>query len=66
MFIIGSGITYLPLWPYSSPIYLYRGTLREAASALATAKDTAKIAFAPNLSLFSVPSSSIMILSIPD
>ena len=43
---------------------LYRGTPFSAAPALETAMDTARIALAPSLPLFFVPSSSIMRSSI--
>ena len=46
------------------PRYLYRGSPRYSAAALATAMDTPKMALAPSLALFSVPSSSIMVRSI--
>ncbi len=37
-----------------------------AAPALATARETPRMALAPSLALFSVPSSSIMVLSMAD
>src|SRR5207302_660423 len=46
------------------PKYLYNGIFSSSAAAFATAIDTAKIAFAPNLDLFPVPSSSIIFRSI--
>jgi hypothetical protein len=45
------------------PTYLYKGILPLAA-ALATAKETPKIAFTPKLDLFYAPSKSIINLSI--
>ena len=59
MFIIGTGITR----ESDEPIYLYRGIPSPFAAAFATARETARIAFAPRLLLFGVPSRSIMILS---
>ena len=55
---------YLPAVPLSCAICAYNGKPLCAAAALATARDTAKIAFAPNTSLFSVPSKSIIAASI--
>ena len=46
------------------PRYLYSGSLREFAAALATAIDTPKAAFAPILLKFSVPSRAINASSI--
>jgi len=59
-FIIGTGRT-LELIP---PRYLYKGMPKDSAAARATAMDTARIALAPSFPLFSVPSRSIIILSI--
>ncbi len=61
MFIIGTG----SIFAFTPPIYWYSGSPSCSAAALATAIDTPKIAFAPSFDLFSVPSSSIMRLSIP-
>ncbi|MNJ79668.1 hypothetical protein D3C77_777600 [compost metagenome] len=63
MFIIGSGIENLPGVPFSSAMCSYSGMPLEAAAALAAARETARMALAPNWDLFSVPSRSIMILS---
>ena len=46
-------------------MYLYNGKLASNAAAFATARLTANIAFAPNLLLFAVPSSSHIMASIP-
>ena len=56
IFIIGIGnvLAFVP------PIYLYKGKFASSAAAFATAILTAKIAFAPNLDLFGVPSKSII------
>ena len=59
IFIIGTGNR----WALVPPIYLYRETFFSLAAALATAIDTPKIALAPNLPLFSVPSNAMTILS---
>ena len=59
MFIIGTGRTLA----FTPPTYWYRGNPKKLAAALATAKETPRIAFAPNLPLLSVPSSSISFLS---
>ena len=59
MFIMGTGST-LALAP---PRYLYKGSIEAAAAALATAMETPRIAFAPSFFLLSVPSSSIIVLS---
>jgi len=56
----GTGKT-LALTP---PKYLYNGISFSIAVALATAKETANIALAPRFDLFSVPSASIISLSI--
>ena len=64
MFIIGRGIENTPGVPFSSAMCSYKGMPLAAAAALAVARETARIAFAPNLALFSVPSKSIMIWSI--
>ncbi len=60
MFIIGTG-NCLALNP---PRYWYNSNPSKSAAALATAMETPKIAFAPNLPLFFVPSNSIIFLSI--
>ena len=59
MFIIGTGIVFA----LNPPRYWYKGISRAAAAAFATAIETPRIAFAPSLALFGVPSSSIMALS---
>ena len=48
---------------WSLRTYLYRATPLWAAPALHTAKETPRIALAPSLDLFSVPSSASMKLS---
>ena len=60
MFIIGIG----NVLAFTPPKYLYRLIPKLLAAALATARDTPNVAFAPNLPLFSVPSISINFLSI--
>ena len=60
MFIIGTGNTFA----LTPPIYLYKGIFNALAAAFATARDTPRIAFAPNFPLLFVPSNSISILSI--
>ena len=64
MFIIGTGIEYWPEVPFRSAMCSYSATPFSVAAAFATARETARIAFAPRFSLFSVPSKSIMALSI--
>mmetsp|Transcript_25430 Transcript_25430/g.40664 ORF Transcript_25430/g.40664 Transcript_25430/m.40664 type:complete len:389 (-) Transcript_25430:289-1455(-) len=59
----GTGSTSLAL-PASSEMCLYRGTSFSAAPALETAMETARMALAPSLPLFLVPSSSSMRSSI--
>ena len=59
MFIIGTG----NLFPLIPPKNLYRGISRAFAAALATAIETAKIAFAPNFDLSFVPSALIIAAS---
>ena len=54
MFIIGTG----SIFALAPPIYLYRGISSCSAAALATARDTPRIAFAPSLALLGVPSVS--------
>lgn len=49
--------------PFSSAMCSYSGMPLEAAAAFAAAGETARMALAPKLDLFSVPSRSIMILS---
>ena len=61
IFIIGRGNSLV----FTPPKYLYKGIPNASAAALATAKDTPNIAFAPNLPLFGVPSNSIIAVSIP-
>src|SRR5665648_658800 len=58
---VGTGSVYAPI----PPRYWYNGTSSESEAAFATARDTPNIALAPSLDLFSVPSSSIIRLSIP-
>ncbi len=60
IFIIGTGM----ICGHAPPMYLYKGTPRQDAAALATASDTGNIAFAPSDDLSRVPSSSSMMLSI--
>ena len=60
MFIIGTGNSLA----FTPPKYLYKGIPNWLAAALATANETPKIAFAPNLPLFGVPSNAIIALSI--
>ena len=64
-FNIGTGILNVVsvLLVMSSRIYLYKGLLYVIAAAWAQAKETAKIALAPNLVLDSVPSNLIIISS---
>ena len=59
-FIIGVGRT----WAFGPPRYWYNGRPTSSAAARAAAKETPKIALAPNLPLFGVPSRSIMVWSI--
>ena len=61
MFIIGVGSTL----PFTPPRYWKSGRPTDSAAALATAIDTPRIAFAPSLPLFGVPSSSMRVLSRP-
>ena len=56
MFIIGTGMEAFARVPFSSAMCSYSGWPLEVAAALALARDTARIAFAPKLDLFSVPS----------
>ena len=60
MFIIGTGSTFA----FTPPTYWYKGSPKKLAAALATAKETPKIALAPKLPLLFVPSNSINFLSI--
>ena len=60
IFIIGKGNSLA----FTPPKYLYRGCPKASAAALATARETPKIAFAPSLPLLGVPSNSIINLSI--
>ena len=46
------------------PRYLYNGIFKKSELALAQASDTPRIAFAPKILLFSLPSSWIIVLSI--
>jgi hypothetical protein len=55
MFIIGTGMEYRPGVPLRSAMCAYSGTPAFAA-ALAAARDTARMALAPSVALFSVPS----------
>ena len=57
MFIIGIGSLDAKL----PPRYWYNGKPSPQAAALAVASDAPRIAFAPNLSLFGVPSASNII-----
>ena len=59
IFIIGTGICIAP----EPPKYLYRGSPASSAAALATAIETAKVAFAPSRALLSLPSKSIKVRS---
>ncbi len=59
MFIIGTGSTR----ESGPPRYRYSGTPSDSAPARALASDTARMALAPRLALFGVPSSSIMAAS---
>jgi hypothetical protein len=59
MFAHGTGSTYAP----GPPRYRKRGSPAASAAALAAAMETPKIAFAPNRSLFSVPSARIIAMS---
>ena len=61
IFIIGNG----KVFAETPPTYLYKGIPSSFAAAFATAKETPKIALAPNLDLFGVPSKSIINLSMP-
>ena len=56
MFIIGTG----KVLAETPPTYLYKGSPNSLAAALATAKETPKIALAPSSDLFGVASSSII------
>ncbi|MNN30593.1 hypothetical protein D3C81_1442470 [compost metagenome] len=60
MFIIGTGIEYWPGVPLRLAMCAYSGRSWSWAAALAAARETARMALAPSLALFSVPSSSIM------
>ncbi|MNW19455.1 hypothetical protein D3C71_2194510 [compost metagenome] len=60
MFIIGTGMEYWPGVPFSSAMWAYSGMPLAWAAALAAARDTARMALAPRMALFSVPSSSII------
>ena len=60
IFIIGTG----KVIALSPPKYLYKGRFLKSAAALETASETPKIAFAPRIDLFSLPSNSNIILSI--
>ena len=59
IFIIGTGSVFAD----TPPIYLYKGIPNSAAAALEVARETPKIALAPNFDLFGVPSKSIIIWS---
>ena len=56
MFIIGTGKRFASL----PPIYLNSDSLADSADALATARETPKIAFAPRFDFVGVPSRSII------
>ncbi len=58
-FISGTGSVIAP----APPRYRYSGSVDSSAAALATAHDTASMAFAPSRALFSVPSRSIIVRS---
>ena len=60
MFIIGTGNVFAE----TPPTYLYNGNPNSLAAAFATARETPRMAFAPNFDLFGVPSKSIIIWSI--
>ena len=62
MFIIGTGID-SDVCPRRLAMYWWSGSFCDCAAARAAAKDTAKVALAPNFSLFSVPSSANNLLS---
>ena len=47
-------------WAFAPPMYLNRGIPESSAADLAKAKETPRIALAPNLLLSSVPSRSII------
>ncbi|MNE83906.1 hypothetical protein D3C80_1807640 [compost metagenome] len=57
MFIIGTG----NVLAETPPTYLYKGNPNSLAAAFATARETPRIALAPKLDLFGVPSKSIII-----
>ncbi len=61
-FISGTGSCISP----APPRYRYSGSDDSSAAALATAHETARTALAPSRALFSVPSSSIIVLSMND
>ena len=63
MFIIGTGIDN-EVWLRRLAMYWNNGNFCDIAAARAAANETANMAFAPNFPLFSVPSSSISLLSI--
>ncbi|CRH59423.1 Uncharacterised protein [Chlamydia trachomatis] len=58
-FIIGQGST----CEKDPPRYRYKGLCKVFAAAFANARETPRIALAPNFSLFGVPSASIIIAS---
>ena len=60
MFIIGTG----NVLAETPPMYRYKGNPNSLAAALATAKETPSMAFAPIFALFGVPSNSIIVWSI--
>jgi hypothetical protein len=58
-FISGTGSTVA----FAPPTYRYSGNPAALAAAWAAARDTPRMAFAPNFALFGVPSSSSIFLS---
>jgi hypothetical protein len=54
IFIIGTGNVFAE----TPPTYLYNGNPNSLAAAFATARETPRMAFAPNFDLFGVPSKS--------
>src|ERR1700733_7712264 len=65
MFIMGTGKTAADLSLEYFERYLYSGWPEAAAAARAAAMETARMALAPKLDLFGVPSASIMRWSSP-
>ena len=60
IFIIGTG----NVLAETPPTYLYKGIPNSFAAAFATARETPRMALAPNFALFGVPSNSIIVWSI--